>query len=238
MFVRCPPLRCTISNNSQIVATYTSPGSEKKVQKLAERIAALDHPTQCIGVKGDLRDPASAEEIVRQSVAAFGPHIDILVNNAGAEVVKPFTDVTIEDFDYVYHLNVRAPMLMLQAVKPYLRSPGRIINIGSVAARTGFKALSLYCSSKAALEGMTRVWATELGMDGHTVNTVNPGPVQSDMLDNIPKDIIELQKIQTPAEGRIGTVDDCAQIVAWLASEESRWLTGQSISASGGYSLY
>lgn len=209
------------------------------MDELAASIAALEPPSECIGVRVDLREESSAAEIVRQSVAAFGPRIDILVNNAGAEMVKPCTETTASDFDSIYHLNVRAPMLLLQAVKPHLPgSGGRIINVGSVGARHGFAGLSLYCSSKAALEGMTRCWAAELGGGRHTVNTVNPGPVQSDMLDKIPRDIVGMQKAQTPVESRLGNVDDVAQVVAWLASEESRWVTGQAISASGGWAMY
>ncbi|RMJ09361.1 hypothetical protein BHE90_004955 [Fusarium euwallaceae] len=225
---------------AKIVATYTSPNSEKLVEELSAKIAALDPPSQCIGVRADLREPDSAKKIAEQATSAFGPHIDIVVNNAGAELVKRHTGITPADFDYIYHLNVRAPLLLLQAIKPYLppSGGGRIINISSVGARYGFKDLSLYCSSKAALEGMTRCWAAELGEDGHTVNAVNPGPVQSDMLDNIPQDIITMQKAQTPAGNRLGSVDDVAQIVAWLASEESRWITGQCLSASGGFVMY
>ncbi|KAI9170722.1 Dehydrogenase OXI1 [Paramyrothecium foliicola] len=223
---------------AKVAATYTSSGSETLVQELAEKIASLGNSSQCIGIKADLRDASSAEEIVRQTVAAFGSSIDILVNNAGAELVKPFTDVTPEDFDSIYHLNVRAPLLLTQAVRPHLRTPGRIINIGSVGGRRGFRNLSMYCSSKAALEGLTRCLATELGGEGHTVNTVNPGPVQSDMLDNIPREIIDIQKKQTALQNRLGTMDDVAQIVAWLASEESRWVSGQAISASGGLEMY
>ena len=208
------------------------------MQELSEKVASLVPPSQCIGIRADLRDPSSPEEIVRQTVAAFGPKIDILVNNAAAELVKPFHEITLSDFDSIYHLNVRAPLLMVQAVKPHLRAPGRIINIGSVGGRRGFKDLSLYCSSKAALEGITRCLAAELGDEGHTVNTVNPGPVQSDMLDNIPKRLVEIQKEQTPVEHRLGTVDDVAQIVAWLASEDSRWVSGQAFSASGGLEMY
>lgn len=223
---------------SQIAATYTSPSSKELIQKLTEDIKGFGEPSKCIGIQVDLRDPASASEIVRQTTAAFGPSIDILVNNAGCEIVKPISDITASDFDVVYHLNVLAPLLLLQAVRPHLRAPGRVINISSVGGRHGFKDLSLYCSSKAALEGMTRCWAAELGSEGHTVNAVNPGPVQSDMLDNIPKDIVAMQKAQTPIQNRLGTVDDVAQIVAWLASEESRWITGQAISASGGWAMY
>lgn len=191
-----------------------------------------------MGIKADLRDVQSFADIVQHTRAAFGESIDILINNAGAEVVKGLQDITDEDFDFVYHLNVRAPMLLLGQVLPHLRAPGRIISLGSVGARQGFKNLSLYCSSKAALEGLTRCWAAELGAKNHTANVVNPGPVQSDMLDKIPKDLVEMQKVLTPLENRLGTFDDIAQIVAWLASEESRWVTGQSISASGGYDMY
>ena len=131
-------------------------------------------------------------------------------------------------------------MLLLQEVIPHLppSGGGRIINIASVGAREGFKGLSLYCSSKSALEGMTRCWAEELGDDGHTVNAVNPGPVQSDMLDNIPEDIKQRQMVVTPMQRRFGTVQEVAGIVAWLASEDSQWVTGQAISASGGYAMY
>jgi 3-oxoacyl-[acyl-carrier protein] reductase len=127
---------------------------------------------------------------------------------------------------------------MTQAVLQYLPANGRIINIGSVGARAGFQGLGVYCSSKAAIEGLTRCWAAELGKSGTTVNCVNPGPVQSAMLENIPREIVDMQKQQTPIENRIGTIDDVAQIVVWLAGESSRWVTGQVINASGGWSMY
>ena len=230
------------------MATYTSPSSEASVKDLLSRIEALDRPSRCIAVRADLRDPASAPEIVRQCVGAFGPRIDVLVNNAAAELVKPLDGITPADFDSIYHLNVLAPLLLLQAVKPHLPSSssggggggggGRIINISSVGGRHGFRDLSLYCSSKAALEGMTRCWAAELGADGHTANAVSPGPIQSEMLDNIPADIVRAQREQTPMQQRLGTVDEAAQVVAWLASEESRWVTGQTLSVSGGWAMY
>jgi 3-oxoacyl-[acyl-carrier protein] reductase len=164
--------------------------------------------------------------------------IDILVNNAGVELVKLLGDITPEDFASVYDINVRGALLMTQAVLPYLPPKGRIINIGSVGGRAGFASLGLYCSSKAALEGLTRCWAAELGKNGTTVNTVNPGPVQSEMLDNIPKDIVEAQKKATPIENRVGTVEEVARVVCWLAGEDASWVTGQTISASGGWAMY
>ncbi|RLL95289.1 hypothetical protein CFD26_102394 [Aspergillus turcosus] len=225
-------------NGAKVSVTYTSPGSEKRLGALIERINALGNGASAIAVKADLRDPASPGQIVARTIQEFGNRIDILVNNAGVELVKNVEDVSVADFSFVYDLNVRAPILMLQAVLPYLRAPGRIINIGSVGGRSGFKKLSVYCSSKAALEGLTRCWAAELGGAGHTVNSVNPGPVQTELMDNIPKETIEMQKAQTPIENRVGTVEDIAPVVVWLASEESRWITGQVISASGGWAMY
>lgn len=110
---------------------------------------------------------------------------------------------------------------------------GRIINIGSVGGRSAFKDLSLYCASKAALEGLTRSWAAELGSNGTTVNCVAPGPVASKMLDNIPKDIVERQTAATPIGNRLGTAEEIANVVASLASRDGAWVTGQVISASG-----
>ena len=205
---------------------------------LVDQIHAFGNGSLAVKIQADLREPFSSKHIVDETIKAFGGSIDILVNNAGAEVVKPLSDVSVEDFSFVYDLNVRGPMLMTQAVLPHLRAPGRIINISSVGARYGFKELSLYCSSKSALEGLTRCWAAELGAAGHTVNAVNPGPVQTQLLDKIPKDYIAMQKAQTPVENRLGTVDDIAQIVAWLASEGSRWISGQVLSASGGWAMY
>lgn len=139
----------------------------------------------------------------------------------------------VSDYDSVFNLNARGVILLTQALLPYLSSNGRIINIGSVGGRSAFKSLSLYCASKAALEGLTRCWAAELGGNGTTVNCVCPGPVQSELLDNIPKDIVEKQKASTPIQGRLGTVEEIANVVAGLAGKDGAWITGQTISASG-----
>ena len=218
--------------------TFTSASSEKSVDELVKRVEQLENGSAAAKIQVDLRQVDAAKTIVQASRSAFGDHIDILVNNAGVELVKGLGDISVDDFSYVYDLNVRAVLLLSKEVLPFLRAPGRIINISSVGARSGFKELSLYCSSKAAVEGMTRCFAAELGPQGHTVNTVNPGPVRTDVLDGIPKDIIEMQKKLTPVENRLGTTDDIAQIVAFLAEENSRWITGQALSASGGFSMY
>ena len=219
--------------------TYTSPSSEPSVKKLLEKISSLESHREAHSIRADLRDPTAPALIVKQTIEALGPRIDILVNNAGCELVRSAADVTASDFAQVYDLNVRAVALMTAATIPFLPpSGGRIINLGSVGGRGGFKDFSLYCSSKAAVEGLTRCYAAELGANGHTVNTVCPGPVPTDMLSGIPKEVIENQLKNTPFENRLGSTDDIAQVVAFLAEEGSRWVTGQTISASGGNCMW
>ncbi|KAE8377069.1 hypothetical protein BDV26DRAFT_264382 [Aspergillus bertholletiae] len=219
---------------AKVLITYTSASSESTADQLIEQIKGFNNGSGAAKVRADLRELSAGQTIVKAATQAFGPHIDILVNNAGVEVVRPLSDLTVDGYNLVYNLNVHGAIFLTQAIIPHLRTPGRIINISSVGARAGFANLSLYCSSKAALEGLTRCWAAELGDAGHTVNAVNPGPVQTALLENIPKELVEMQKSVTPVEHRVGTIDDIAQVVAWLASEESRWVSGQAISASGG----
>ncbi len=161
----------------------------------------------------------------------FGDQIDILVNCAGCGAVKPLIEIDAEFFSWIFDLNVQAALLMSKAVAPCLRVPGRIINISSVGTRRGFAGFPVYGSSKAALEGMTRCLAAELGSKAHRVNAVNLGPVQTDLMD-------EVQKESTPVENRLDTTDDIAQNVGFLAEERSRWVSRQAISPSGGYFMY
>ena len=186
-------------------------------------------------MQADLGQVDAGEKIVSETLAAFGSSIHILVNNAGVEFDRSLLETTAEDFAKIFDVNVRGTLLLTKAVVPHLQAPGRIINMSSVGARSGFAKLALYCASKAALEGLTRCLAAELGELGHTVNAVEPGPTESEMLDNIPKDIVDMQLKMTPVQHRAGKPDDIAQVVAWLAEEQSRWISGQTISASGGY---
>ncbi|KAK7743358.1 hypothetical protein SLS62_010632 [Diatrype stigma] len=241
-----------------IILGYTSPGSEADVQALASRIRALPHHPAAHPCRADLgtidgaevfvadllawwKEKREEENISRSSTTAptsLPLHIDILVNNAGVDVVRPLADISPADFDFVYGVNVRGVILLTQALLPHFNAGGRIINIGSVGARAGFKAMSLYCSSKAALEGLTRCWAAELGGDGTTVNCVNPGPVPSAMLDGVPPGIVAMQKASTPVQNRLGTVAEIAGVVAALAGRDGAWVSGQVISASGGWAMY
>lgn len=166
--------------------------------------------------------------------------MDILVNNAGMSGMTPLHEITPKHYDDIFNVNVRGVLLLTVAIRPFLQPHGRIVNISSVAARTGMPAGSIYAASKAALEGLTRGWAAELGGNGTTVNGVSPGPVPSDMLNEHADEMrvyLDRIKAQTPIENRIATEEEIPNIVAWLASPAASWVTGHFINASGGFQM-
>lgn len=220
--------------------TYVSDSSKGPVEELRTKIHQLPHKPTAWTCQANLSTTTGAQEVISQLKTDVGSddlQIHILVNNAATEAVSNIQSVTLENYDKVFDLNVRGLMLMTQAVVPYLAPKGRIINLSSVGARFGFKGVGLYSASKAAVESFTRTWASELGGDGTTVNAVAPGPVPSDMLDKIPKEIVDMQKAATPIEQRLGTTEEIASIVGWLAGPDASWVSGQVIGASGGWSM-
>ena len=143
--------------------------------------------------------------------------------------------MTPQDFEQSFRVNTMAPLLLVQAALPHLRRPGRIINISSSISRRGAAGGALlYVGSKAALEATSRCLAHELGKDGTTVNCILSGPVDTDMMKLAPPAMLEAAMRATTVETRLGTVDDIADVVAFLASDEARWISGQCISATGG----
>lgn len=223
-----------LTKHIQVALTFTSASSEKGADEAVSKINAMGNGAAAVKIQADLRQVEAPKKIVAETTAAFGNSIDILVNNAGVEVLKPLAELTPEDYAYGMDLNVRGALFMCQAVLPHLRKPGRIINMSSVGARIGLPGC-VYITSKAALEGLTRSLAAELGAHGHTVNAIQPGPTKSAMMDRIPPEIIELQKKTTPLENRVGEPEEVARLTAMVAEPQSGWMTGQAISASGGF---
>ena len=184
----------------------------------------------CVAVRADQADLGSL-------AAMFAPvrdGLDILVNNAGTEARGPIDQLSEADFDRVFTVNTKFPLFAIRAAVPLLRDGGRIVNISTLNTVLPGAGIVLYCASKAALEQVTAVAAKELGPRGITVNTVSPGATDTGMLRSAnPPEELDRMAAMT-ALGRLGTPDDVARVVAFLASPEAGWITGQNIRATGG----
>ncbi|MET9967775.1 SDR family oxidoreductase [Streptomyces sp. NPDC006356] len=171
---------------------------------------------------------------------AAGPEgsLDILVNNAGASGSGPVGQAVPEVFDRMIAINAKAPFFLVQNALPRMRDGGRIVNVSSLASRRAFPESLAYSMSKGALDTMTLALAKELGPRGITVNAVGPGFVETDM--NARRRTTPEARADLAARsvfGRIGMPSDVADVVAFLASDDSRWITGQYLDASGGTDL-
>ncbi|EFE74448.1 SDR family oxidoreductase [Streptomyces filamentosus] len=161
--------------------------------------------------------------------------LDILVNNAGVHSIGSIGQLTEEEFARVLAINVSTPVFVVQRALSLLRDGGRIVNIGSAATRIANPVQIGYTVSKAALAALGPSLANELGRRGITVNTVEPGVVQTDLIGDyatVPEAVAALESIT--ALGRMGQPEDVADVVGFLAGPQGRWVTGQTIDASGG----
>ncbi|SPL89556.1 Enoyl-[acyl-carrier-protein] reductase [NADPH] [[Actinomadura] parvosata subsp. kistnae] len=186
-----------------------------------------------LGVDGD------AETLVAGVAAALaGRPLDILVNNAAAPPAGPLGVTTRAEFDRLFAVNVRAPYFIIQRALPLLRDGGRIITISSVATRMANPAQTSFAMTKGAIETMSLTLANELGARGITVNAVAPGATRTPANAAIFESPGLADAITaSTALGRLGEADDVADVVAFLASDAARWITGQIIDASGGLFL-
>lgn len=164
------------------------------------------------------------------------PNFDFLINNAGSGLYVPFTDTTEEQLDAMFNIHYKGAYMLTQKALRYMNDGGRIVNISSGLARFTQPGSSAYGAMKAAVEALTRYQARELGTRGITANVVAPGPIATDfgggrVRDN--KDINDYLSSITPL-GRVGLPDDIGGVVAFLCSEDARWINGQRIEVSGG----
>jgi 3-oxoacyl-[acyl-carrier protein] reductase len=186
-----------------------------------------------VAVRADQEDPASIEALLEP--AAGG--LDILVSNAAISAQALIRDITPELFDRAMTVNAKFPLLAIQAAEPLLRDGGRIISISTLNTAMPAPGIALYCASKAALEQITKVAAREFGPRGITVNTVSPGATDTDLLrTSNPPEALE-QTAALTALGRLGEPAEIADVVAFLAGPDARWITGQNILATGGLIL-
>jgi len=198
----------------------------------ADDARAVEHATagRATGVRADLTAPDGVALLFKEA-----DQLDILVNNAAARFVPvPIADVTEEEYDRIMAVNAKAVFRAIQYAARHMRDNGRIISISSLNTVSAAPGGSLYIGSKGAVEQFGAVAAKELGARGITVNTVSPGATDTELLrsTNSPENL-EMAAAMTPL-GRLGQPADVADVVAFLAGPDGRWMTGQNLRAGGG----
>ncbi|MCF6472580.1 SDR family oxidoreductase [Nonomuraea sp. MG754425] len=203
-------------------------------QHSAEAAARVAEETGAHAVRADLGDRADVERLFAEAQARL-PGVDILVNNAAsAEIQKPIADISDDDYERMFAVNVHAVFLAMRWAARVMRDGGSVVNISSINTQVPAPGLTLYCGGKGAVEQFAKVVAREVGERGITVNTVSSGATDTDMLRAAnPPEALEQTKALT-ALRRLGRPDDIAAVVAFLAGPDGRWITGQNLLAGGG----
>jgi 3-oxoacyl-[acyl-carrier protein] reductase len=187
---------------------------------------------QAAGVAADIGDTDQLAALFDTAAKRFGG-LDILVNNAVLPVLKSMAEVTEEEFDRSFRVNARAPFFAMRLAARQMRDGGRVINISSHTTGLFFPRYGLYDGAKGALEQFSRVFSKEIGHRGITVNVVSPGPTDTPEFRTRPADFIASLEKMT-AMGRIGRPDEIVNVIAFLASPEASWVTGQNVRVNGG----
>lgn len=200
-----------------------------KARKLA---ASLDG--EAFAVSADVSDEAAVKAAFAEARAAVG-EIEILVNNAGIDTTCDVAEMPTEMWDKMMAVNLRGTFLCTREVLPAMKQHkwGRIINLSSQLGHKGAPTMAHYCAAKAGVMGFTRSLAYEVAKDGITVNSINPGPINTPLLKGLPQDWLEMKKNELPI-GRFGEVGEVAPTALLLASDEGAYFVGASMNMNGG----
>ena len=218
-------------NNYNVVINYNK--SKELAEELFNDLKEAGYSVDIF--KADISNRIEANSLINHCIGKFGK-IDVLINNAGISQNKLFTDITDDDWNEMMGTNLNGIFYTTQKALQYMlpECSGKIINISSIWGMVGGSYEVHYSTSKAAIIGMTKALAKELGPSNIQVNCIAPGVIQTDMLNDIDEEIIEGLREETPLM-RIGTVDDIANCALFLASDKSDFITGQVISPNGGF---
>lgn len=201
-------------------------GADKLVDELRQ------NGTDAIAVQADVSKPAEVKQLFDEAIAHFG-RIDVLVNNAGVMITKLLKDTTDEDFTRQFDINVRGVFNTLREAATRLADKGSIINFSSTTTRVMMPTYGTYVATKAAVEQLTRVFSREVGARGINVNSVAPGPTNTELFTKgKPQELID-RLASLSAFNRIGEPDDIAKVVSFLASDDAKWISAQNLGING-----
>ena len=225
---------------SEIALTLANAGAKIVINYVnnkpaADKVCAAisDAGGECKVVQADVSDPVAVRKLFAAASEHFN-HIDILINNAGILLFKEISDIQDDEFDHIVDVNFKSVFYTLREAATKLSDHGRVVNISSTVTRMMLPKYGAYAATKAAVEQLTRIFAREMGKRGITANTVSPGPIDTELF-RAGKTAADIERMAAMAAlGRIGEVDDIAQVVLFLVSDEARWITGQDIGVNGG----
>jgi 3-oxoacyl-[acyl-carrier protein] reductase len=218
---------------AQVVVHYSS--NEKEADAVVAEIRKGGGKAEKVGA--DLRKADGAHTLAKQVRDIVGGRLDILVANAGISKAATIEATTIEDFDNLFAVNVRAPFFLVQQLLPALCKGSNIIFTSSIAARGSVGTLYAYAATKGAIETLVKHFAAALGARGIRVNAVAPGVVDTEMSHFTKTEAGREATLAMQALKRMAQPEDIAPVVAFLASDDARWITGQSVHVDGGSKL-
>ncbi|AVK47909.1 3-ketoacyl-ACP reductase [Clostridium sp. MF28] len=215
---------------AKVVVNYSN--NAVKAEEVVEEITKSGE--QAVAIKADVSNIKDVEKLFSETITKFGK-VDILVNNAGVILYKLLSDVTEEEFDKLFNINVKGTYFACQQAMKHMENNGRIINFSTSVVGSMFPTYSVYAATKGAVEQITRQLAKEFGPKKITINAVAPGPINTELF-NVGKTDEQIEAIrQMNSFGRIGEPDDIANTIEFLVSDKAQWITGQTLRINGGY---
>jgi 3-oxoacyl-[acyl-carrier protein] reductase len=213
-----------------VVVNYSA--SRANADEVVETI--IQSGGKAFAIQADVGKVSDVAKLFAETIAAFGK-VDILINNAGIMENKLIAEVTEEDFDKHFSINVKGTYFACQQAMKYMENGGRIINFSTSVVGTMLPAYSVYAATKGAVEQITRQLAKEFGSKNITINAIAPGPVKTELFltGKTEQQIDALSKMN--ALNRLGEPEDIADVIELLVSDKFRWVTGQTLRANGGY---
>jgi 3-oxoacyl-[acyl-carrier protein] reductase len=214
---------------AKVIVNYA--GGKEAADQTVEAIK--QNGGDAIAIQADVSKTEDVKNMFDAAIAHYGK-IDVLVNNAGIMITKLLKDTTDEDFERQFSINVKGTFNTMREAATRLADNGSIINFSSTTTRLMMPTYSTYVASKAAVEQLTRVFAKEVGARGINVNSVSPGPTNTELFTKgKPQEVID-RLASLSAFNRIGEPEDTAKVVAFLAGDDAKWISGQNIGANGG----